>query len=132
MLSPILSTLALLVLIATAVEGAEKYPTGSANVWEFVDCVRNSDGYQTAEAWQWLTGNAPTDTGAPSWKYKVVEGGSYYWEGKSTSFYDRESLRIFSLSLLPFSICSFLDRSGVHLRRRQYEPRRPARHSGHK
>lgn len=124
--SLLLATLAILALTTTKVEGAEPYPSGDTTIWEFVNCVEDSTGYETAEAWIWWVGNHPSTTSPPNGKYKVFEGGPYYWENAVTKFSTRK--RFFTLH--PY-MCSFIDRCGVDLRRCQYEPKWSSRYSSH-
>jgi hypothetical protein len=84
------STLSLLVAFV-AVACAEPFPTGSATVWELVNCWRNSDGHQSGEVWRWDPGNPPSTYNNPNFKATVFDGGPYYWQAKTTVWHDPKS-----------------------------------------
>jgi len=76
--------------LAALVAGSPSYPSGPATIWEMINCVRNSDGYQTQEMWKWDQNNPPSDYNSPNYKTTVVSGGPYYWEAKHTSWKDSD------------------------------------------
>jgi hypothetical protein len=92
-----------IILITTSVQAAESYPSGGngATIWEFVNCVENSNGLQFETAIRWDNGNPPTGTGGPNAYYSVVWGGSYYWEGQTTSFTDYDSGAVHQAYIFP-------------------------------
>jgi hypothetical protein len=86
--------LSLICLAAITVKfaGADSYPSGQAQVWEFVNCVHDATGQQTEEVWKWHPGNPPSTSNShvPNLKAKILTG-PYYWEGKQNVFYDSET-----------------------------------------
>jgi hypothetical protein len=87
-------TLSLLIISFAAVISAEPPPTGSATVWELVNCWRNADGYQSSEVWRWDPGNTVSTFNNPNWKTTIFEGGSYFWQAKTTFWFDPKSNKL--------------------------------------
>jgi hypothetical protein len=118
-----ISTLSFFAALAAS---AELYPTGSAAIWELVNCVRNSDGHQTEEAWRWDAGNPPSTYRDPSYKVTLVDGSGYFWEGKTTPWYDAQQNRDFDAFIMdgvstnqdgPLGVSTTIDGNGQVLGR---------------
>jgi hypothetical protein len=53
-----------------------------------VNCVQDSTGYQTSEAWGYNPGNLPGHESLPDWKWKVHQGETFFWEDSISEWAD--------------------------------------------
>ncbi len=76
-----------LALIVGRAMGSETQPTGDQLMWEFVNCI-SSNGDQMQQAWGYQYGHLPGLNNGPDEIHVIHEGGSYYYEGQTTTWTD--------------------------------------------